>query len=68
MCETLPDPIGVRLPAGSTQLPSSSGEMTDQDHAMTPSRSAKPVPVQNGGPQRAVQSNAEGSFSALSIV
>ena len=36
MCETLPEPIAVRLPAGSVQFSSSSGEMTDHDQALTP--------------------------------
>ena len=36
MCETLPAPIAVWLPAGSVQFLSSTGEMTDHDHAITP--------------------------------
>ena len=40
MCETLPAPIAVLLPAGSVQFSSSSGEITDHDHACTPPGSA----------------------------
>ena len=40
MWETLPEPIAVLLPAGSIQFSSSSGEMTDHDHALTPPGSA----------------------------
>jgi hypothetical protein len=53
-CETLPSPIVVRLPAGSTQYSSSRGEMTDHDHARAPAGTVYPGPVQNGMPQREV--------------
>ncbi len=67
MWETLASPTGCSLPAGSVNVPSSSGEETDHDQVL-PCGRRRPAPVQNAGPQRTVQSKNDGSPRAPSMV